>query len=212
MSSPRRALVVLLIVALLAGVAWYLTHRVDRTPVAVAPAAHDRWTMVTSDGTDPWVVGMKPPESLTTSLFEQVSARAGTALVAPPHPAIPLVLRSEFDEALQGAFGVDSIQRMAIDAGLDADVPFEPVCLAHKTVDGVDGPAELYFVPFVSAGFNQLRVNLMPEHPEQAGIGIYDPSILTPILVVAASDSSFDRWWPLRFDQDRDCEAPVALR
>ena len=52
-------------------------------------------------------------------------------------------------------------------------------------------------MPFTSAGFNQFRVQLMPEHPEQAGIGIYDPSILTPVLVVGATEDRFDDWWPL---------------
>lgn len=192
------------------GLAWFLTHRVDSSPVAVAPPELEHWALVTSDGTDPWVVGVAPPASLTTRLLAEARKRSGVALVPPAHPAVPLVLRTEFDDSLQGAFGVDAIQRMAADAGLNADRAFEPVCLAHRTVRGRAGDAELYYVPFLSDAFNQLRVALMPEHPEQAGIGMYDPGLLTPILIVGASEDSFDRWWPLRVDPERDCEAPLT--
>lgn len=197
----------LLVVAAVVYVGWF---RVDRTPVTVASAVPEHWTLTTSDGTDPWVAGVAPPASLVTRLVEQVRERAGAALVVPAHPAIPLVLRAEFDESLQGAFDIGAVRRMAADLALDQVGAFEPVCLAHRTVRGASGRAELYFVPFTSAGFNELRVRLMPEHPEQAGIAIYDPSILTPVLVVGATENSFDRWWPLGVDPERDCEAPIA--
>lgn len=207
-----RRLLSLLVVALLvvAAVVYDVWFRVDRTPVTVASATPEHWTLTVSDGTDPWVAGVAPPASLVTRLVAQVQARAGAALVVPPHPAIPLVLRTEFDESLQGAFDIGAVRRMAADLGLDQMGAFEPVCLAHRTVRGASGAAELYFVPFTSTGFNELRVRLMPEHPEQAGIGIYDPSILTPVLVVGATENSFDRWWPLGVDTERDCEAPIA--
>lgn len=208
-----RALVTGVLVLLLGGgLAWYLTHRVDSTPVQVAAPELERWTLIASDGTDPWVVGMKPPDSLTSRLLATAQARAGVPLVAPAHSAVPLVLRAEFDESLQGAFGIDSVQRMATDAGLTVDRAFEPVCLAHRTVRGAEGDAELYFVPFTSPAFDQLRVSLMPEHPEQAGIGMYDPGLLTPVLIVGATENRFDDWWPLRIDPARDCEAPVTNR
>lgn len=211
MSLARRALPILLLLVVIGGaLAWYVTHRVDSTPVQVAPTVPERWTLVTSDGTDPWIVAVKPPDTLTASLFAEVSRRVGARLVAPAHPAIPLVLRSEFDEALQGAFGVDSIHRMAADAALDGGKAFEPVCLAHQTVDGAEGRADLYFVPFESAGFNQLRVSLIPEHPEQAGIGEYDPALISPVLVIGATENGFERWWPIRVNRDRDCQAPVT--
>lgn len=190
---------------------WLATRR-DTSPYTLPPQSEPTWTLVTSDGTDPWIVGVAPPESLLTALTAQVASRTNRKLVSPPHMAIPLVLRSEFDESLQGAFGVDSVSRMAADLGLDATRAFEPVCLAHRTVQGADGDADLYFVPFTSPAFDQLRVSLMPEHPEQAGIGMYDPGFLTPVLVVSATDNAFDTWWPLRVDPARDCEADIAGR
>lgn len=164
---------------------------------------------MTSDGTDPWVVGAKPPESLTAALFQEASRRAGTTLVAPPHPALPLVLRAEFDEGLQGVYGTDSVLRIARDTGIE-ETMFQPVCLAHRTSSGPSGRVELYFVPFESAAFNQMRVDLVPTEPEHAGIGIYEPATLTPILMVGATDNAFERWWPLQFDRDADCETDLS--
>jgi hypothetical protein len=196
------------VVAVAGGLGWYFTHRIDSTPVSIAPATLERWTLVTSDGTDPWVVGMKPPDALTSALYKEASRRAGRPLVVPPHPTVPLVLRSEFDDGLQGVYGTDSVLRIAREAGIE-DGTFTPVCLAHRTGDGPSGRADVYFVPFSSAAFDQLRVDLVPAEPEHAGIGIYEPATLTPVLIVGASDNGFDRWWPLHFDQAADCEAPL---
>jgi hypothetical protein len=191
-----------------AALGWYLTHRIDSTPVSIASHTLERWRLVTSDGTDPWIVGMQPPEALTSALYKEASRRAGRPLVTPPHPAIPLVLRSEFDDGLQGVYGTDSVLRIARDAGIE-DSTFTPVCLAHRMTAGPSGRADVYFVPFASAAFNQMRVDLVPAQPEHAGIGVYEPSTLTPVLIVGASDGTFDRWWPLHFDQPSDCEAPL---
>jgi len=207
--TSRLALAALILIAGGLGV-WRLWIRpADAGPFTIPPATLSRWTLVASDGTDPWVVGMRPPDSLTSALFREASRRAGRTLIAPPHPALPLVLRPEFDEGLQGVYGTDSVLRIARDAGIEGEV-FAPVCLAHRTSEGPSGRAEVYFVPFTSAAFNHIRVDLVPAEPEHAGIGVYEPGALTPILIVGASDSSFDRWWPMPFDQSSDCEAPLG--
>jgi len=167
------------------------------------------WALVASDGTDPWVVALKPPDPLSSTLFTEASRRAGRTLVAPPHSAMPLVLRSEFDDSLQGVYGTDSVLRIARDAGIQ-DEAFDPVCLAHRTADGPAGRADVYFVPFTSSAFNQMRIDLTPAEPEHAGIGVYDPGALTPLLIVGASGAHFDRWFPLPFDPRSDCVASLG--
>ncbi len=209
--SRRTFLSVFLILVAAAGIlSWVLTRRDAAPPYAVTTADLTGWTLVASDGSDPWVVALTPPQSLTTSLFQDATRRSGTRLVAPAHPALPLVLRSEFDEGLQGVYGTDSVLRIARDAGVDA-AEFQPVCLAHRTRKDQNGRADLYFVALESAAFNQMRVDLLPPQPEHAGIGVYEPSTLTPILIVGATDEAFDRWWPLQFDQTKDCEADLPI-
>jgi hypothetical protein len=207
--SRRGFLLSVCIVAVVAaGLGWNLMHRVDSTPVVVSPATLERWTLVTTDGTDPWVVALKPPDTLTSALYKDASRRAGRPLIAPPRPALPVVLRSEFEDGLQGVYGTDSVLRIARESGIEQTM-FTPVCLAHKTSEGESGREVVYFVPFTSEAFDQVRADLVPSQPEHAGIGVYEPGALTPLLIVGASHGSFDRWWPLHFDP-ADCDAPLT--
>jgi hypothetical protein len=208
-TGRARSASLILIVAGVAAAAWWWTHRPDTARYHIPDATLSNWTLVTSDGTDPWIVGVQPPEGLTSSLFNEVTRRSRAHLVAPPHPALPLVLRSEFEEGLQGVYGTDTVLRLAHEAGIE-NAAFTPTCLAHQRRDGPSGTADMYFVPFESEAFNQLRVGLLPAQPEHAGIGIYDPATLSPVLIVAASDPDFERWLPLQFDREHDCEAPLA--
>ena len=209
MTSPVKS-VIAVVAALLVvggGVAWWRS-RPDATPYTVQPATLEKWTLVTSDGTDPGIVAMQPPNALTSSLFAEASRRAGRTLVSPAHPGLPLVLRTEFDDGLQGVYGTDSVLRIARESGVET-ATFEPVCLAHQTVSRPEGRVDLYFVPFVSDAFNRVRIDLVPAQPEHGGIGIYEPSTLIPALIVGSTAPDADGWWPLTFDQARDCEAPV---
>lgn len=210
MSWQRRVILIAFLVLVGGAGAWLWFARHAHVPTAIAADAFANWPIVASDGTDPWVVAVTPPARLVATLAQDATQHAGRPLLSPPHAGMPLVLRNEFEEGLQGVFGTDSVMRMAHDAGLDAS-RLEPVCLAHQTRTDANGRAEVYFVPFDSAPFSQLRVDLIPAFPEQAGTGIYDPSTLSPILIVGATDDAFERWWPLRFDHERDCVADVAV-
>jgi hypothetical protein len=187
-----------------------LVNRRDTTPLSVPSSALSAWTVVTSDGTDPWLVGAHPPETLTGPLFNAASRRAGRPLVPPAHQALPLVLQSEYQDSLQGVYGTDAVVRIAREAGIES-ATFHPVCLARQTVDGPSGAIEVYFVPFDAPVFNQLRGDLTPLEPEHAGVGVYDPATLTPALVVGATARDFDRVWPIRFEPQRDCEAEIRI-
>ena len=54
-------------------------------------------------------------------------------------------------------------------------------------------------------------MELQPDFPEHAGIGVYDPGALTPVLPIATTDTEFSRWWPIRLDRVSDCEAQVTV-
>ena len=177
--------------------------------IALSVEAFASWPIIVSNGTDPWIAALAPPQEVMATLSAEVTRRAGRPLVAPTHPGLPLVLRTEFDEGLQGVYGTDSVVRMARDAGVDT-AHLQPLCLAHQVRDGANGRAEIYFVPFESPEFSQLRLDLTPTEPEHAGVGIYEAGTLTPILIIGTTDENLERWWPLRFNAASDCVGTVA--
>ena len=169
------------------------------------------WKIVTGTAADPWVISVEPPAALTSSLFQQVSRKVGRALVAPPHSALPLVMRKEHDDALQGVFGLTDIDRMAR-ATFSETSRFEPVCMGHLVDDRSGSKGELFFLAVNSREFNDLRIEIQPDFPEHAGIGIYDAGSLTPILPIATTDTDFERWWPIRLDETVNCQAQVLVK
>lgn len=169
------------------------------------------WNIVAGTAADPWVIAVEPPAALTSSLFQQVSRKVGRTLVGPPHSALPLVMRKEHDDALQGVFGLTDIDRMARGTFSEAS-RFEPVCIGHLVDDRNGSKGELFFLAVNSREFNDLRVEIQPDFPEHAGIGIYDAGSLTPVLPIATTDKDFERWWPIRLDEAVNCQAQVVVK
>jgi hypothetical protein len=179
-------------------------------PYHVDRAALSGWTVVLGAPEDPWVVALEPPASLTTSLFQQLSTKVGRPLVAPRHAALPLVMRPEYDEALQGVYGAMDIQRLARQE-LTGGSTVEPVCIARRANPQNTASGELYFLAVKSSAFDALRLELRPDFPEHAGIGVYDPGAMTAVLPIASTDTDFGRWWPIRLERITDCQAQVTV-
>jgi hypothetical protein len=189
---------------------WGVVRDTTSRPYHVAHAALSGWTVVPGAPDDPWVVALQPPASLTTSLFQQVTTKVGRPLVAPRHAALPLVMRPEYDAALQGVYGAADIERMARQE-LVGEATLEPLCIGHRVDPQSGGLHELYFLAVNSAAFTALRLALRPDFPEHAGIGIYEPGALTPVLPIAATDADLARWWPFRLERLTDCQALVTV-
>ena len=62
-----------------------------------------------------------------------------------------------------------------------------------------------------SPAFNALRLELQPDFPEHAGIGVYDAGALTPALPIATTGADFGHWWPIRLERITDCQAQVTV-
>lgn len=209
--SPKSLLIITAVTAVVAALVWLVVLDQRSEPYTVESATLTDWKVVIGRAEDPWVMAVQPPAALTSSLFQQIEKKVGRSLVAPPHSALPLVMRKEHDDALQGVFGVTDIDRMARGTFSDAS-RFEPVCIGHL-VDGRDGSSgELFFLAVNSREFNDLRIEIQPDFPEHAGIGIYDAGSLTPILPIATTDKDFERWWPIKLDQTADCQAQVLVK
>jgi hypothetical protein len=210
--TPSRKFLVVFTVAsgVVAGLLWGLMHDPRSRQYHVDRATLSGWTVVLGAPEDPWVVALAPPESLATSLFQQVSKKVERPLVAPPHAALPLVMRPEHTDSLQGVYGAMDIQRMAKQA-IARESTFEPVCIGHRIDANGSGSGELFFLAIASPEFDALRLELRPDFPEHAGIGTYNPGALTPVLPIATTDTDFGRWWPIRLDRLTDCEAQVTV-
>jgi len=197
--------------AVVAALVWMVVLDQRSQPYTVDSALLTGWKLVLGTAEDPWVIAVQPPAALTSSLFQQVSKKVGRSLVAPPHSALPLVMRKEHDDALQGVFGVTDIDRMA--RGTFSETSrFEPVCVGHVVDDRSGSRGELFFLAVNSREFNDLRIEIQPDFPEHAGIGIYDAGSLTPILPIGTTDKDFERWWPVRLDEGVNCQAQVLVK
>jgi hypothetical protein len=208
--SRKFVLVLTLAAGLVLGLLWGLRRDMRSRQYHVDRASLSGWTVVLGAPEDPWVVALEPPASLTTSLLQQVKTNVDRRVVAPRHAALPLVMRREHDEALQGVYGPADIQRMARQA-IDGESTFEPVCIGHRVDPHGAASGELYFLAVTSPAFNALRLELQPDFPEHAGIGVYDAGALTPALPIATTGADFGRWWPIRLERITDCQAQVTV-
>jgi hypothetical protein len=208
--SRKFLLVLTLAAGLVLCLLWGLRHDMQSRQYHVDRASLSGWTVVLGAPEDPWVVALEPPSSLTTSLLQQVKTNVNRRVVAPRHAALPLVMRREHDEALQGVYGPADIQRMARQA-IDGESTFEPVCIGHRVDPHGAASGELYFLAVTSPAFNALRLELQPDFPEHAGIGVYDAGALTPALPIATTGADFGRWWPIRLERITDCQAQVTV-
>jgi hypothetical protein len=180
-------------------------------PYVVSQTALSGWTVVAGQPEDPWLVAAHPPASLADSLFRQLSEKSQRPVVALPHPDLPLVLRAEYADALQGVWATDEIVRAAQSGGIET-ASFEPVCMGHKVRTDETGTSEFFFIVVRSPDFERLRDDLQPDFPEHAGIALYNPRALPPLIPIAATDRAFDRWWPVSFDPLTDCQAQLTIQ
>jgi hypothetical protein len=209
--SAKSLVIACVVAVVVLALVWSIVRDKGSEPYTVDAATLKGWKIVLGQPADPWVVAVEPPAALTASLFKQVSQKIGQPLVAPPHSALPLVMRKEHDEALQGVYGSVDIRRMA-DGEIDGTTTFQPVCIGHRVASSSSSPGELFFLAFNSPEFNHLRLELQPDFPEHAGTGVYDPGALTPILPIAMTTTEFERWWPIVLDPNIDCQAQVLAK
>lgn len=195
---------VVLAVALLGALAFFAIR--GRGPYNVEAKELSGWTLVRGEPGEAALVGLQPPAPLPAELFSQVLGRKGRAFVAPAHPMVPLVLQSEYSDSLQGAFSIEDIIDLARDTGV-TDARFEPVCMGQRR----DSDQQLFYVVFSASAFDSFRDRLTPLFQEQAGAVPYDPSLVRPILTVAATDQKFAQWFPIAFSVAADCESALQV-
>lgn len=214
MRRVRRLLQIAAALVIAAGVAYLFVRSARNTrsePYTVNPGHLRGWTLALepAPAATGAVVVLRPPQPLAPQLFQQVFARAMESLNAPATPHMPLILHREFAQAFAGRVTPDALLTAARAAGLESTT-FEPDCLAHRRVSEPGVSRQLYFAVFRSPAFQQFRGRAAALLDGTAGGNAFDPSALSPVLFIGASDPAFSRWLPLRTDPQRDCVAPIV--
>ena len=179
-------------------------------PYAIPAGSMSNWRLVIDPAAGPGgpLLLLQPPGELTRFVFSQVFKRVMESMEAPAIPALPLLLRGEYQAAFAGRLTPETLLEEARAAGLDGET-FHPRCLAHRRVSEPTGTQQLYFVLFESPAFQRFRQRLATL--ATAGGGVIDAGALSPVLFIAVSESAFDRWLPLRADPAADRVAPIIL-
>jgi hypothetical protein len=204
-----KALAILAALAVM-GYLFYQSVQSTRSAPYTMPQSFLRgWTVATEAAPAPSApaLSLRPPPEIGSGLFRQLFARAAESMSGPRPPVVPLLLREEFERSFAGASTLDTLAAAAREAGLDG-TGFAPRCMALKRESAPGVTRQLYFVVFDAPAFTQFRLRIASMANANA---TYDPAALSAVLFVAASDSNFNSWLPLRVDIDRDCVAPVAV-
>ena len=110
------------------------------------------------------------------------------SLRSPTESAMPLLLKGEFDRALNGHVTPDAIAAAARAAGLES-VELRPRCLIHKYISEPGDIRQLFVVLFDAPEFTRFREQIARMRTDGAAARAgYDPWALSPALFIAASD------------------------
>ena len=143
-------------------------------------------------------------------LARELFARRGESLHYPP-PAMPVVLRSEFQRAMAGVLAPEALLDAAREAGLES-ASFQPRCMAQRRISAPGVLRGVYFLLFDLPQFSQFREQIAQRLRAAGGeASLFDPSALSPVVMAAALDGSFSSWQPIRADPDVDCFAPIVV-
>lgn len=176
------------------------------------PVEHLRnWTLALEAATGPRepVLILRAPANLVGGLFNLVFKRTMESLNQPGGAGIPLLLREEYDRAFAGRVTPNALLEVARAAGLDGITPV-PRCLANRRYSDTRITQQLYFVLFDLPEYTRFRQQAAALLGGGASRSTFDPEAQSPVLFVAAAESTFNRWLPLRADA-KDCVAPIEV-
>lgn len=180
-------------------------------PFAVGRGTLTGWALVLEPPRDPlgsWLA-LSPPPQLTASLGREIFRRGGESVNYPNPALMPLLLQDEFERAFAGRVPPEQIVTLARSAGLES-MAWTPRCMARRRLSEPGMTRGVYFVLLEAAPFDRFRLQVSGLLESSGGdASLFDPSALSPTVIVAALDGNFGRWMPLRGDPAADCMAPI---
>lgn len=146
---------------------------------------------------------LRTDSALVSNLFRQVFLRTMESMSTPAASSIAVVLQGEFANALASRMTPAQVLAAAREAGLEA-AAHEPRCLVHQRVSEPGSTRQAYAALMASPSIVSFREALAARAD-----GGFDASALTPVMLVGASDETFNRWLPMRA-AEKDCVAPIT--
>ena len=206
-----KIVVALLFVALFGYLFLRTAQDVRSEPYTVARQHLRPWTLAVETATQPRspMLVLRPPQELGGGLFTQIFQRMMESLKGTTGGGLPLVLRDEYELALAGRFTPEELLGAARSAGLES-TSLTPVCVAHRRVSEPGLTRSMYFVIFDAPAVVAFRQELVRQAQGAPGAATFDPAVLSPVLIIAATDADFDQWLPLQAT-GADCLAPIVV-
>jgi hypothetical protein len=211
-TSLLKVMIALVAVAALAVLFVRSARSTRAQPFTIARQHLAGWTLTLAPDADPLdsLLSIVPKAELMPPLARELFARLGESLHYPP-PAIPVVLRSEFQRAIAGVLAPEALLDAAREAGLES-ATFQPHCMARRRISAPGALRGVYFLVFNLPQFTQFREQVAQRLRAAGGdASLFEPAALSPVLIAAALDGSFSGWLPLRADPEVDCFAPVVV-
>jgi hypothetical protein len=172
-----------------------------RSEAYTVPRAHlQGWALALQPAATPAepLLVLRAPADLAPGVFKQIFARAMESLNTPTSPAIPIVLRAEFDRDIGDQFTQDGLIAAAKTAGIESAEPM-PRCLVHLRISGPGGVRQAYLITFDAPSIAAFR--------KQIGL---DPGATTPVVFVAGAGTDFSSW-PAQQINAGECVAPIEI-
>jgi hypothetical protein len=185
---------------------------VQSAPYTVAASHVAPWELALEAPSSPSgaLLVLRPPQALATDLFSQIFSRMSESLTGPNPVAMPLLLRGELDRSLPDATP-DALLALARESGLESAAPAVR-CLATVRISQPGVTRQMYVALFDAPAFQSFRQAVRQRWPSSSASDVFDPAALSPAVLVAATDASFDSWYPIRMQPDSDCLAPITVQ
>ena len=212
MKTLLKVLMALAAAAVLAVLFVRSARNTGAQPFTIARQHLTGWTLTIPPDADPLgsALSITPKAELMPPLSRDLFARMAESLHYPP-PAVPVVLRSEFQRAMAGVLTPEWLLATAREAGLES-ATFEPRCMARRRISAPGVVRSVYFLLFDLPPFTRFREQVAQRLRAAGGDApLFVPGALSPVLITADLDGNFRSWLPLRADPEADCFAPIVV-
>jgi len=218
MPRSRATGILVKIAIVMAGLAGFMylflrsAGSVRSEPYVIERKYTEPWTldMNASGGSRAPVLVARPPAEFGDRLFDQIFIRMMESLRGTAGAGVPIVLRAEYDLALAGRYTPQSLLDAARTAGLES-AAFTPVCVGVHRTSQPGRTQQVYFAIFESRAFIAFREQIKRGLDGQAGAR-FDPSALSPVLILGATEGDTEPALPIVPTAARDCVAPIAVK